>query len=433
MVDVRPFRGIRYNTQAVGDLSKVICPPYDVISPTQQRALLDRSPHNAVRLELPPALPEDTDTSNLYKRTALLWEQWQREGVLTPEPRPAMYLVEEEFLDRGQQRARMGLIVSLRLEEFEKGIVLPHEHTTPGPKADRMQMMRACQANFSPAMGLYRDPTGIITPLLADARKAEPTASAKVEGQGAVRMWAVQREETLSAIRSALADDNIFIADGHHRYETALTYRDSMATPASANAASNFILVTLISMEDPGLLLLPYHRLLGGLSPGEMDSLQGRLREMFSWDEVDLPDADSAKISKAIMRRLEQVKPEQMALGAYMGLEKKAYILTLKESLAPETGASPLQRCDYWVLSQRVLEPALGVERAAAATTFIHEDVEAIDAVARGHQAALLMRALPMELFEGVVSGGDRLPPKSTFFYPKLTTGLVFHSLVGEV
>jgi uncharacterized protein (DUF1015 family) len=443
MADVRPFKGLRYNPSAVGDLSKVLCPPYDIISRSDEEMLLQRSPYNAVRLELREEKPGEPRDEGRYGRAAAFFQQCLNEGVLVPERSPAMYLVEETFSHNGATMRRHGLMAAVRLEEFEKGIILPHEHTRPGPKADRLALMRACHTNFSPIMCLYRDADGAIvgakglSPLLAQASKGRPTVSAAPDGQPSYRMWVIADRGILSRITDAMASRQIFIADGHHRYETALQYRNELEAsegPLSPNAASRFMMMTLISMEDPGLLVLPYHRLAGGLSRDELASLRRGLGQAFEMAAIQVPRGSAKAVAKSLEGHLRQQPKDKMVAAAF-GLEPgAAHLLTLRDAYRPGPDRPSLEKSDMWLLHQHGIRPALGEEREGAALSFVHDAAEAIESVSSGaSQVAFLLRPLPMELFEEVVGRGQRLPSKSTYFYPKLPTGLVINHLAGEL
>ena len=438
MVDIRPFSGLRYNPSVVGGLTQVICPPYDVISPAQQRELYQRTPFNAIRLELAEAFPDDTPDSNRYTRTAGHLQQWLAEGVLVPDAPSAMYLVEEQFTFQGRSKLRQGLTTCVRLEEFEKGIVIPHEYTTAGPKQDRLELMKACRANISPIMSLYRDTEKAIARLLAEVKRKEPVASTEPNGQVSYRVWAIQAPDLLQSIRGTLSAQPIYLADGHHRYETALNYRNLMLEDgniSSEASAANFVMMTMISMNDPDLLILPYHRLVGGLNQQELEGLNNRMRELFEWEEVSLPSSSAQDVASTMEKRLQGKDPRDMVYGIYMALpgQAKGFLLSLKGS-RPGSEVPPLERCDMWFLHQQVLKPALGEDKEGTSVTFVHDEVEAIEAVQRGErQMAFLLRPLPLELFAEVVRQGDRLPPKATFFYPKLPTGLVINRLEGEL
>ena len=437
MADVRPFRGFRYNPSVVGDPSDLVCPPYDIISPPEEQDLLRHSPYNAVRLELREHQPGEPADEPRYARAAATFRRWVDDGVLVRDGSPTMYLVEGEFAYRGASRRRRGLMTVVRLEPFERGIVMPHEYTRPGPKLDRLALMREAHTNFSPIMSLYRDPDGVIAGLLERTRQNRPDVTAAFGDQSHYNMWAIADVDLLSRISQAMAPLQVFVADGHHRYETALQYRDELEAvegPLPPNAAARFMMMELIAMEDQGLLVLPYHRLVSGLSQEEIGSLRRRLEQFFQTEPIEL-DRGSAEAMAASMERALAQRPKDEVAVAALGLEGgRAHLLTLRQDLSPGHDAPSLERCDVWVLHQKALRPALGEEGEGAAVAFVHDSVEAVERVLTGEaQVALLLRPLPMDLFREVVGKGERLPPKSTYFYPKLPTGLVVNLLEGEL
>ena len=364
------------------------------------------------------------------------FQGWLREHALLQEPDPAIYAVEEEYAFAGKVRVRQGLMACVRLEEFGKGSVYPHEYTTEGPKRDRLELMRACAANFSPLMSLYPDSEGSVARLLARAQEGPPDASVEPNGEAAYRLWVVRDMELLSEIGAALEARPVYLADGHHRYETALRYRDLLRESGrllSNDGAANFVMMSLISLHNPGLLVLPYHRLLGNLSENEARSLWLRIEEMFDVEELPLPSSSPQEAAEALEGNLNDNDRAKVAIGVFMSDDGRALVLWLKASQMPAPGAPTLERCEPWLLHERVLKPALGEVREGQTVTFVHDAAEAVDGVQRGqYQMALLLRPVPMSLFEEVVSKGERLPPKSTYFYPKLPTGLVFNYLVGD-
>ncbi|MEE9199197.1 MAG: DUF1015 domain-containing protein [Dehalococcoidia bacterium] len=437
MAEVSPFRGIRYSTSIVRDISRVVCPPYDIISPPEAEVLRHRSPYNAVNLELADERPGDTPQDNRHTRAAALFRRWLEQQVLLREPSPAMYLLDEEFTFQGSTRRRRGLMAVVRLEEFEKGIVMPHEYTRPGPKADSQAQMNLANANFSPIMSLYRDADNAIGGLLEGARPRRPTLSAQPEGLPRYKLWTITDPQLFSEMGERFATRKIFVADGHHRYETALRYRDELGASKSllsSDAAARYIMMTLIPMDDPGLLVLPYHRLLGGLKDNDLASLKCGLERVFKVDALEVPTTPAETMARAVQDRLAAHSPQEVVMAA-LGLEPgEAHLLTLRESYRPAGDGPSLERCDMWVLHQEVIGPALGAEAEQASVSFVHDAAEAVEQVQSGEkQVAFLLRSLPMDLFEEVVGKGERLPPKSTYFYPKLPTGLIINSLEGEL
>lgn len=430
MVVVRPFRGLRYKWPAVGtSLTDVICPPYDVISDAEQAELEARSPYNAIRLELP-----DGDDDQRYTNAANLVEQWSTQGVLARDETPYYYVTRRTFSHEGRTFSRMGLSAAVRLEDYERRVVMPHEYTRAQAKEDRYRLMEACATNFSPVMALYRDPGGRIRDAIYRVTRDAPSATALYGEDEEIALWTVEASKLDDAIRQTLHEAQVFIADGHHRYETALRYRDAMRGRRgwSDEEAFNYALVTLIDFDDSGLLVLPYHRALRNMSPPTLSAVRDRLLEVFHLRTID-PQPRSA-------RDLERAVNAQP--GVSVGLlgpdGEGPYMLTLREGPVREKlsrlpNGDALLSSDGWVLHQGILEPVLG-DPAPEEAEYLHDPREAWRRVLSGDlQMAFYLKPFPMDLFRAVVSTGQRLPPKSTYFHPKLPTGLVFNPLWGQL
>ena len=428
MADVQPFRGIRYDAVEDGDLSRLLCPPYDVISKKLQGRLHDSSPYNAVRLELGLDSPDDSDDCNRYTRAAALLDEWLDNGVLRHEDRPSFYLLREEFPHRGSRSRRLSLIARVRLEELSAGVILPHEFTSPAPKKDRHALLTATQANLSPIMSVYRDRTGHLGDLIDAVAARTPIAEASHEDVG-ITLWSIQDEAETSAITRALSDAPIYLADGHHRYETALQYREERRSAGAAGGPQDFIMMSLLEIAMPGLIVLPYHRLVRGLSQEQTDELSRRVEESFEVEPVDVQGGDAAA---ALEERLEAVESGRIALGLLSDGGASASLLTQRDTPGPSS--SPLKRCVTWVVGSKLLSPVLGSEAEAVdrgMLHYTHDSAEVAQAVTAGvFQLGLVLPPTSLDLFEDVVLSGERMPIKSTYFSPKLPTGLVINRLV---
>ena len=427
LADVQPFRGIRYNPEQSDDLSRLLCPPYDVISPELQRRLHESSPHNAIRLELGLDAPDDSDESNRYTRAAALLDEWLDSGVLGLEDRAAFYLLREEFPHRGGRMQRHSLIARVRLEEMNAGVILPHEFTSPAPKKDRHALLAATQANLSPIMSVYRDATGRVAGLLYDVASRPPLANACHEDVG-ITLWGIQDEAETSAVTDALADAPVYLADGHHRYETALQYRNELSRSGAAGGERDFIMMSLLEITMPGLIVLPYHRMVRGLSQEQTDDFWRRVEESFDVEPVDVRGEDAAA---ALEERLEAAGPGRSTLGLLSDGGATANLLTLKD--AHGQAPSPLERCVTWIVGSKLLTPVLRSEADAVdrgMLQYTHDSAEVARAVTEGgFQFGLVLPPTPLDLFEEVVLSGERMPIKSTYFSPKLPTGLVINRL----
>jgi uncharacterized protein (DUF1015 family) len=431
MADVRPFRGIRYDTSIAGSLTSLICPPYDVISSQEREQLNRRNPYNMVELEL----PHSGSGKDKYDDAATLFRTWQDEGVLCRDQQPAFYLMRQSFINDRKQYERYGLMACVRLEEWEKGIILPHELTSKEPKKDRLALMEACAANLSPVMAFYRDPSGQMDNALRATRESVPDDQFHMDDGTSYAMWLVKDARTIHDIRQSLTNQSLYIADGHHRYETALAYRAKRQEGGSGSSsdACNFVLMTLISLDDPGLLILPYHRLAGKMDPSTFNHLWERIKELFSINPVPAEALSPANLVNLVQKQHN----DSMTLGLLGPDDQGPYLITLHASAklgsGQPLGQDILQKVQSWVIHEELLRPVLG-QNLEPYTNYHHQAEEAWTEVANGsYQVAFFLQAFPLNLFEEVVSKKLRLPPKSTYFYPKLPSGLVINPLDGEM
>jgi uncharacterized protein (DUF1015 family) len=430
MAAIRPFRGCRYNSAAVGDLASVLCPPYDMIGPELQESLKRLSPYNAVHLE-GGEQPDPVNPEAGYRQAAALFREWLEQGVLLRDPEPRFYLMQHGYKFRDQHQDQLGLFAGVRVEDYNHRIVLPHEYTRERAVRDRVALMEACRAQFSPIMTLYRDAEGGLRPVLEQVRSSEPVLEVKDSPDGDVTLWQISDPAVQEHISQFFADKPVFLADGHHRYEAALRYRREQEDKGrvDSSAAYNFVMMALVEFDDPGLLLLPYHRTVGGLSPELLTQIQEQLDELFEAQPVELAP------NGGIDRLLDQVAflGKERHACALVGPEKgDAYLLMLREGVDWHQWG-PLAVSEAWVLEEKVLRPLLG-DAMAQHGNYTHDHDLAVEQVASGtQQLAFLLKPFPMDAFENIVGGGQRLPSKSTFFYPKLPTGLVINQLEGSL
>lgn len=436
MADVRPLPGIRYADMA--HLAALVTPPYDVISPEAQTRYYERDPHNIIRLELGRDEPGDDDLDNRYTRAAATFAEWRRTGILQQDD-PSLYLYEQRFASGGQRYTRTSLLARVRLEPWDAGVILPHERTLSKPKDDRLKLMRACAATLSPIMSLYDDPAGELASLLETLRTEPPLASFSDDADEEHRLWVV-RDDTLAArIAAFIAERQLYIADGHHRYETALSYRDEIRAlrhELDADDAVNFTLMGLSPLEDPGLAVLPTHRVLRDLDATRLAVLDETLAAMFTSEPLDGDSADW-------MRILAEAGKSDTAFvlarpdGARLIRLTDAGRAAMRNVHGDDVGASDAWRAlDVAVLHALVLDGALGVTpgavRAGEHVTYTRDAEAAAVAVrtgANGAQLAALLNATPPAAIRDVARAGDRMPQKSTYFYPKLITGLIMNPL----
>ena len=435
MVDMRPFKGLRYNNSLSNYLGNLISPPYDILSPLEQKTLYERNSYNAVRLELAQESQGDTEIDNRYTRTAKTFDEWQDKGVLVPEQCPGMYSIEESFFLEGINQTRHCITGRVRLEEFGAGSIFPHEYTTPGPKQDRLALIKACNANFSSLLTLYSDTDGHIQSIIYNIKALnEPDISTEpIDNSMSYRMWVITNKDLVDTIQKSMASKAVYLADGHHRYETALEYRDflkSVGRLTSSEHPANFVMMSLVAMEDKGLLISPYHRIIGGLSEQENKSVWNKILQIFDIEEIKSSSNSPKRIYEICATKLKEKSNDKIVFGIFTKNQQKSFILELKDSEKLASNTSSAERSEPMFLSESVIKPVLGQYRESKAVSFLHEGQEAIELVqGKEQQMAILLRPMPMDLFREVVTIGDRLPPKSTYFYPKLPTGLVFNLL----
>jgi len=435
MAELRPFHGLRFDAAAV-EPALTISPPYDVISPEEQVALYGRSPYNAVRLEYGEQRPSDGVAENRYTRAAADLAAWRSRGMLVRDERPTLYAYDAEFEWEGRRYRRRACFGLVRLEEWEKGVVRPHEHTLPTPKADRLELLRAARTQISPVWSVFRQPSGSVAlpcaegdALLDFEADGQHHTLRRIDGRGAIEAFA-----------GAVAAADVYIADGHHRYETALAYRDETRAQSlgrAADALEDFVLMALTDAGDPGLLVLPTHRIVRR-RPGEGDAM-AVLRRYFSLEDLG-PAADAAVLSRGL-ERLRSVAPETAFLA--VGLEPgRAHLLTLTdrsgvEALMPPDRPAAWRRLDVNVLQYGVLRAALGIDDAVLAAgdaVAYTQDAGAAAAAAAADDGRIsfLLNATPVEQILEVADAGGRMPQKSTYFYPKLPTGLVLYGFDAQ-
>lgn len=433
MAELRPFRALRYClSPGMAVVGRVLAPPYDVISPQQQAALYELSPYNVIRLEYPREPGEAR-----YRSAAETLARWRREGVLVLEEQPALYLYEQMFAYGGQSYRRRAVLGRVRLEPFEAGVIRPHEYTLAKPKEDRLALLRATRANISPIFGLVDDRSGAFARALAEI-EARPVLDAQDFAEQRHRLSVIDEPAAIARITEAVAEAVVYIADGHHRYETALAYREELRQAAGAawsgEEPANFVLMALTATTDPGLLILPIHRLVRPRT--QPADLVAALAYAFAVEEVGALDSPTAV--EALLRALEE-RRAATAFGAAGLLPGRLHLLTLRARAAVEasmpSGHAPAWRAlDVNVLQYGVLEPLLGIDAAALTAgehvQFTEDAAEALAAV-RANQVplAFLLNATRPEQILAVADAGDRMPQKSTYFYPKLGTGLVINCL----
>jgi uncharacterized protein (DUF1015 family) len=433
---VVPFRAWRFNLEKVGNIDQVVAPPYDVIGPALHRELHKRSPYNVVRIDLPRSTPEDDDHDNRYTRAAELVRAGKQNDVFVRDKARSVTVVEEMFVGPdGQARIRRGFLALTRLHDFSEQVVFPHEATLSGPKEDRYRLMTETGMSLSPIFMLYSLPKDEIMHAWHHLSGGSPPAAVVHDAAGTIRLWPTADSSFAAVVASKLADRHLLIADGHHRYETALRYRDQMRAAGRGEGPWDYALVYLVNMEDPGVAIFATHRLVKSLDEDEILSLPDTLEAAF---EIDAIASDRASAAQAIRSFLSTHDEGPAAFGLYVPALHSAYGLRLRrpdmvvEMVPDHTPA--YQQLDVTVLHKLAFEKVLGVtpEDIAAGRhiSFAKDWNEAFNRLQSGEfQAGFFMRPTRLQQVREVARAGERMPQKSTYFFPKLPTGLVFFDL----
>ena len=441
MCDVRPFHGLRYNLQIITDPSAVITPPYDIISAEERSRYYSISPYNIIRLEFGAEEPGDNSDNNKYTRAAGTLADWLRESVLVREEQPAFYIVEHRFPYHGTDVSRWGLIARVRLEDFESGNIHPHERTNKEPAVDRLNLLRSCRTNISPIMGLVRTENGELSELWRRLGTRAPDISAADSHGVTYSLWVVTDKTEIDKISTFTVDRDIFIADGHHRYETALRYRRERSADgpaASGEEPFNFVMMSLMDSRDPGLLMLPTHRLVRGMGSDRIAQLEGKLSAFFKVVEMLPPRPTGEETVSSWLHTLEACGQDGTFMGLY-GLHGEQMCLLKLRHDADLGGLMTGEELKLWrdldvVLLQRIVfQTALNIctlEDEISHLEYTRDGVAAKTWVDSGaYQLVFFLNPAPVSSILDTAASGRRMPQKSTYFHPKTPAGLVLYPL----
>jgi uncharacterized protein (DUF1015 family) len=416
MAEIQPPRALHYDPAKTGGLQDVLAPPYDVIDQQQRADLVARSPYNVVNIDLPQG-------DNPYAAAAQELNRWRAEGVVIQDPEPALWALAQDYIGPdGQKRTRTGFLARVRVTEYGPGTIRPHERTHPGPKEDRLRLTRATRANLSPIFSLYSDQTGGATAALAEQTTAAPYAET-IDDDGTVnRIWRVGDAEAIEIITEVLNPEELLIADGHHRYETARVYAEEIG----GEGPHRYVLMCLVALQDPGLTIFPTHRLVNGLRPDQHETLANAIRTNFNIEPLD----STAELAPP--------ENDELKIGYIDAHSRKPFMLTLKDPAIADRAladhAEPYRRLDTAVLEALILKGALEMtdERIdhLDGLGYARDFDQALASVESGeYDAAFFMAPTPVERVQAVAAAGESMPPKSTYFYPKVPTGLLFNPL----
>jgi uncharacterized protein (DUF1015 family) len=424
MADVQALRALRYDLGVVGSLQSVIAPPYDVIDPRQRAELAGRSPHNVVNVDLPEA-PLGGDP---YEEAARLLDLWKRQGALVRDGEPAFWALQQDYTaPDGRAMTRRGFFARVRVEDYGPGRIRPHERTHPGPKEDRLRLTRATRTNLSPIFSLYDDPSGAaMDAITAQIEGTDPWGTA-TDAEGTLnRLWRVGDGAAIARIRMTLGETELLIADGHHRYETARVYADEIG----GEGEHRYVLMCLVPLQDPGLLIFPTHRLLSNLKdPAVQERLGAYLRETFDVTPIETADLRPDD---------DPTASTPLTMGYIDSHHRQAFRLVLKDQAIADAALAdypePYRHLDTAVLEALILKGVLGMTEDDISHLnglgYSRTDEEALSLVQSGeYDAAFFLRGNPVSQVREIAAAGVNMPPKSTFFYPKVPTGLMFNPL----
>lgn len=425
MAEIKGYKGLRFNCEKAGKIEELVCPPYDIISDQQREEYIKTNPHNIIRLELPKG-------DDKYNKAAEILKDWLEKGILVKEDKPAIYIYEEEFTAYGERKAIKGIICRVKLEEFSKGIILPHEFTLSKAKEDRLSLMKATNCNFSQIYSLYMDGGKNTLGKIDSLSKSEPDIQLQDNDNVTHRMWIIKDEKAIADICSDFTDRKLYIADGHHRYETALNYRNYLREQGLAKEgdACDYQMMMLVDMEHPGLVVFPTHRLVRNLDSFNAERVIDGCKEYFDVTE----HSDINTIESTLMELYNQGKK---AYAFYCG-GSSYKLLVLKDTniikkLLPNASTAT-QQLDVTILHTLILEKIFGIDAENMAKqinlTYTKIFDEAISSVQQGNsQCAFILNPTRVSEIREVASNGEKMPQKSTYFYPKMITGLVMNQL----
>ena len=434
MATILPFKGLRYNPEKIKDISKVITPPYDVISKKERDDYYQLHPDNIIRLILSKELPGDDQSNNKYTRSAESFDTWRKEEILKEEAEPAIYIYAQEFTLSGKKYIRRGFISLVKLEDFQTGEIYPHEHTLAKPKEDRMNLMKACDANLSQVFTFFEDEDATISSFLHKVSEGDPNIDFTDIYGVKNSLWAIKDKAVIEALITQMKDRALFIADGHHRYETALFYRDLVngtkkEQNSNGDSPADYIMMMCVSMEDPGLVILPTHRLARNVKDLDPEKIKSSLNEVFDISDMG-SDCDADMLTQKLSEDSHKHK-----IAMYIGEDdKKFYILTLRdENLLDQilTGEYvEWKSIDTGILHGVIFDRALGIQAkniSKSENVKYNQGVE--DSVTRvnegEYQIAFFLNPTKIGQIKEIATKRHKMPPKATYFYPKLMTGMV--------
>ncbi len=444
MAILLPFQGLRYDPNQIKDPLKVVCPPYDVIDTKSQDRYYQNHEKNIIRVELGKDQADDSALSNRYTRAAAFLKDWMKQKVLVRDPQPSFYLYKMDYnLPGKEKKVLKGFFALVQLEDVGKGQIFPHEFTFPSAKQDRLHLLRACHANTSPIFMLYSDPGAeILRNLEGSVDEVHPLLDFVGEEEVRHRLWRVSAPSVLVTVGQALKDRPLFIADGHHRYETALSFRDEMRARSESRGGTeqppakseegpgpyDSVFVFCSNMDDPGVSLLPIHRVIQNPLPADLKSIRQRISQSFEVEHLKFNNTNETQVRKRLFSEMRALGRAGTVFGMYANGEPVYHLLKLK----PVVAARAVDALDVAIFQKMVLEGALGIGDSAAKKEslvhFVKDEEAALKSINSGAAGMVFfLNPTRIDQVREVVLSGDRMPQKSTYFYPKPLTGLVIN------
>jgi uncharacterized protein (DUF1015 family) len=438
VVKVFPFEGILYNKKILKKIDKVFTPPYDVISAEEQDYFYNLHDFNFIRLNLGKEFSTDGEYNNKYIRSAAFFDGWLRHKVLIQDEKPVFYVYEQRFRSQGKKYSRIGFIGLLRLEDMGRGKVFPHEATHPKAKIDRLQLMRTTSSNLECIFSLYSDTKLKINKVLKKFTKKKPIYESTDKDRVTHRIWRVDRKPGITRIVKEMKDKAVFIADGHHRYEAALRFKNELKmknTKFSEEESYNHIMMYFTPIEDKGLLVLPINRVLRNLVYFDLPRFESQLAQYFDIKTYKASKKTAKTVRKKMLRELVKYGQEKHVFGMYAG-NHKYYLLTLKdekivEEMVEEEKPKAWKRLDTTILQYVVFDAILGITQETEDKVIYVKEVEEAERLVdkEGCQVAFLLNATKMEEIISIASKLEKMPQKTTYFWPKLLSGLVLNKI----
>lgn len=445
MAKIIPFKGILYNKEKIRDMKDVVAPPYDVISPAEQEELHKRHENNVVRLILGKESDSDTPDNNRYTKARDSFDSWQRDSILIKDAFPSIYVYSQEYhlgeTEGFEKKRRLGFIALSKLEDFGEGKIHPHENTLAKPKEDRLKLMQHCNANFSSIFGLFSDPSKRIDSVLKDYMRHSPLYDLVDDAGMRHTLWAIRDNRAIQIITSVMSDKQIFIADGHHRYETAINYRNEMRGKLpnfSGEELYNYVMMYFTNTNSEGLSILPIHRLVSNLSDFDKKKMVEKAGEFFNIEKLSFNESDEKAVRKRLFSDMKERGEKEHIFGMYLG-DDDYTLLTLKDEdvldkLITNSRHPSWKKLDVTILHTLLIDKVLKISEKNLAEqkniTYTISGDEAIKDVKAGkYQIALFLNPTKIEEVKDVAAAGEKMPQKSTFFYPKLISGLVMNKL----